>query len=167
MTYPLPPSYEPRATKGFARDMPQDLRDYQSLCESLKAFGVDVLQGRQVRDSMSDLRRGKEDRDLDEGRRIAGCKTIARDTAFKLIYAFLQEYNGDGNAAYNATVFVVSNFRIFGYRIQKMVRVAFEHKFTLSVKQRRELDKWLVSGDWHEDDATTEEDNYSDYRNSD
>lgn len=78
----------------------------------------------------------------------------------------LQEYNG-GNAAYNATVFVVSHFRIFGYRIRKMFRVAFEHKFTLSVKQRRELDKWLVSGDWHEDDATTEEDNYSDYRDSD
>ncbi|QPH04835.1 hypothetical protein C2857_002179 [Epichloe festucae Fl1] len=114
--------------------MPPDLKDYQSLCESFRASEVDVLQGRQVRDLMSDLRRGKEDWDLDGGRRIAGCKTIARDTAFQLIYAFVQGYNGDGNAAYNATVFVVSHFRIFGHRIRKMVRVAFEYKFTPSVR---------------------------------
>ncbi|KID81733.1 geranylgeranyl pyrophosphate synthetase [Metarhizium guizhouense ARSEF 977] len=141
--------------------MPPNLKDYQTLCESFKASEIDVLQGRQVRDLMSDLRRGKDDWDLDEGRKIAGCKTVARDTTFQLIYAFLQEHNGDGNAAYNATVFVVSHFRIFGYRIRKMVRGAFENKFVPSVKQRRELEKWPANGGWDEDDATTE-DNYFD-----
>lgn len=48
-----------------------------------------------------------------------------------------------------------------------MVREAFEYKFALSVKQRRELDKWPASGDWNEDDATTEEDNYFDPWDSD
>lgn len=155
--------------KGFRqvfRDMPPNLTDYQSLCESFKASEIDVLQGRQVRDLMGDLKRGKEDWDTDEGHKISGCKTIARDAAFRLIYAFMQEDSGDGNAAYNATVFVVSHFRIFGYRIRKMVREAFEYKFTLSVKQRRELDKWPASGDWDEDDATTE-DTYFDYWDSD
>lgn len=73
--------------KGFRQvfgDMPQNLKDYQILCESFTASEIDAFQGRQVRDLMGGLRRSKDDWDLDEGRKIAGCKTVARDAPFQL-----------------------------------------------------------------------------------
>lgn len=133
------------------------IRDYSILCESLKATDVDVLQGREVRDLMGDLRSGKE-----------GSKNVARDSAFRLLYILLQERTEDNNAAYNATLFVVSHFRIFRYKTRKMVRQAFDSTFAPSAKQKKELDKWPLEEDWQEIDATTEEEiSYSDYWDSD
>ncbi|KAH7007782.1 hypothetical protein EDB80DRAFT_843358 [Ilyonectria destructans] len=150
-------------TKGFRqffRDMPTSLRDYYILCESLKASDVDVLQGRQVRDLMGDLRSGKEGWDTEEHYKICGSKNVARDSAFRLLYTFLQERTEDSNAAYNATLYVVSHFRIFGNKTRKMVRQTFDSTYTPSVKEKKELDKWPVEEDLQEDDATTEEETF-------
>ncbi|WDK13171.1 geranylgeranyl pyrophosphate synthetase [Colletotrichum graminicola] len=147
-------------TKGFRhffRSLPTSLGDYHTLCESLRASNVDVLQGRQVRDLMADLRSGKQDWDTEGHNRCFGSKNVARDSAFRLLYIFLQEKTEDSNAAYNATLFVVSHYRIFWYKTRKMVRQAFDSTYTPSFKQKRELDKWPAEENLQEDDATTEE----------
>lgn len=81
---------------------------------------------------MGGLRKGKEDWDPEERCTIAGSKSVARDYAFQLLYAFLQEGVEDRNRAYNATLFVVSHFRIFSAKTRKMVRQAFNGKFISS-----------------------------------
>ncbi|GJC90454.1 hypothetical protein ColLi_13292 [Colletotrichum liriopes] len=156
--------------RQFFRNMPTSLGDYHTLCDSLRASNVDVLQGRQVRDLMADLRSGKEDWDTEGHYKISGSKNVARDSAFRLLYIFLQEKTEDSNAAYNATLFVVSHYRIFKYKTRKMVRQAFNSTYTPSVKQKKELDKWSAEGDLQEDDVTTEEEeevSCSDYYDSD
>ncbi|KAK2053476.1 hypothetical protein LY76DRAFT_667448 [Colletotrichum caudatum] len=112
-------------TKGFRhffRSMPMSLEDYHTLCESLRASDVDVFQGRQVRELMADLRSGKEYWDTEGYYSFFGSKNVTRDSAFRLLYIFLQKTTEDSNAAYNATLFVVSHCRIFGYKTRKMDR---------------------------------------------
>lgn len=117
---------------------------------------------------MSDLRRGKEDWDPEEKRTIAGAKSASRDSAFRLLYALLQEGAEDRNRAYNATLFVISHPRIFSAKTRTMIRKAFDGEFSFSFNQRRELDKWPVRQGLQEDDATTDEDPYDyDYWDSD
>jgi hypothetical protein len=144
--------------RQFFRDMPTDLKDYCVLCKSLDAAHVDVLQGRRIRDLTGDMRRGKDDWDPVVCRKIAGTKSVARNSAFQLLYILLQRGEDDRNAAYNATLFVVSHSRIFSSKTRMMVRRAFEYKSTPSPKQTKELDKWPVQNFVDEDDATTEED---------
>ena len=155
--------------RQFFRRMPTKLSEYQALCNSLKVLAIDVPQGRQIRDIMGDLRRGKSDWDPEEHRKIAGEKGLARDSAFRLLYAFLQEDVKDSNAAYNAALFVVSHRNIFRYRTRKMVREAYAYRFTASPKQLIGLDKWPIRDDQgagsQEEDVTTEEDEI--YYNSD
>jgi hypothetical protein len=71
------------------RCMSTSLSDYQNLCETLKSCGIDVLGGREIRDIMKDLREGKDDWDPDERREIKGLKSLARDSAFRLLYIFI------------------------------------------------------------------------------
>jgi hypothetical protein len=144
--------------RQFFRDMPSNLSDYRVLCASLEAAHVDVLQGRRVRDLTADMRRGKDDWDPDERRKIAGVKSVARNSAFQLLYILLQKGDEDRNAAYNATLFVVSHSRIFSFKTRMIVRQAFNCRFTPSPKQTKELDKWPTENFVDEDDATTEED---------
>jgi hypothetical protein len=128
--------------KGFRqlfRRMPTNLADYRVLCEFLETLNVDVLQGREVRELMADLRNVKEDWDPFERRKIAGCKADARDSAFRLLYILLRVPIYDRNAVYNATLFIVSHCRIFGWRARKMVREALEDTLMPSAKQRKEL----------------------------
>ncbi|KND86376.1 hypothetical protein TOPH_08989 [Tolypocladium ophioglossoides CBS 100239] len=148
--------------RQFFRRMPARLSDYHVLCESLNVLAIDVLEGRQIRDLMADMRRGKDEWDPDERQQISGFKDLARDSAFRLLYAFLQEDAKDSNMAYNATLFVVPHRRIFRYRTRKMVREAFAYRFTASQKQQQGLDKWPIKDDSfagsQEEDVTTEED---------
>ncbi|KAM0473919.1 hypothetical protein ACHAPX_007967 [Trichoderma viride] len=149
------------------RRMSTSLSDYQSLCETLKSRGIDVLAGRTLRDIMKDLRRGKDDWDPDERREIKGAKSLARDSAFRLLYVFILDLcesgAGDQNMAYNATTFVVSHRKIFKYKTRKMVRQAFEMRFSTSYNQRKGLDKWPIdnssrgNAEEEEEDVTTEE----------
>jgi hypothetical protein len=148
--------------RQFFRDMPTNLEDYRSLCQSLKASDIDVLQGESVRELMGGLRSGKESWDPEDRCTIAGSKRVARDSAFRLLYAFLQTEVEDRNSAYNTTLFVVSHSRMFSVKTRKMVRQAFDGKFMSSFNQRRELDKWPVIEESQEDDATTDEEPYYD-----
>ncbi|CAI6090541.1 unnamed protein product [Clonostachys chloroleuca] len=149
--------------KGFRhifRNMPENLADYQELCRSMKRLGTDVLQGRQIRSLMSDMRLGKDDYDPEE-RRTFSMKSIARDSAFRLLYLFLDGAVSDRNMAYEATLFVVSHARIFKHKTRKMVLEAFNAQFVASDKQRRILDQWQTKWDsshWSNDlDVTTDE----------
>lgn len=163
--------------KGFRqiiRRMPTRLADYHTLCEDLKSRGIDVLAGRKLRDIMEDMRRGKDDWDPDERRKIGGLKGLARDAAFRLLFILIlgepESEARDQNMAYNATTFVVSHRRIFRYRTRKMVREAFEERYpNISEKQRKGLDKWPISDpslgtsrEEDEEDLTTEEEYYYD-----
>jgi hypothetical protein len=156
--------------RQFFRRMPTQLSDYHVLCNSLKSLAVNVLAGRTMRDIMEDMRRGKSDWDPDEGRDIKGLKSLARDSAFMLLYGFLLgEFGSEGrdqNMAYNATVFVVSHPGIFKYRTRRMVREAFDEKFQMSEKQRKVLNNWSTkyssSRESQEEDVTTEVDDSSD-----
>ena len=153
------------------RCMPTQLSDYRSLCETLRSRAIDVLAGRTLRNIMDDMKRGKDDWDPDERRKIEGLKSLARDSAFRLLYIFVlgvpESDVSDQNRAYNATTFVVSHHRIFKYKTRKMVREAFEMRFTMSYKQRHGLDKWPIDDSSRgnsredEDDATTEEEDFA------
>ncbi|KAJ9160968.1 Isoprenoid biosynthetic process [Coniochaeta hoffmannii] len=124
---------------------------------------IDVLAGRKLRDIMRDMRSGKSDWDPEERREIQGLKSLARDSAFRLLYLFLlDEFASevkDQNSAYNVAFFVVSHRRIFQYRTRKMVREAFEARFRVSDKQRKNLDKWPI-GSQEGEDVTTEEEGF-------
>ncbi|CAH0050852.1 unnamed protein product [Clonostachys solani] len=149
--------------KGFRhvfRNMSENLADYQELCNSMKRLGIDVLQGRQIRDLMSDMRQGKGDYDPEE-RRTFSFKSLARDSAFRLLYSFLDGTVSDRNRAYEATLFVVSHPGIFKHKTRKMVLAAYYSQFVASDKQRRILDqwqaKWESSRGSNDLDVTTEE----------
>jgi hypothetical protein len=85
---------------------------------------------------MSDMRRGKSEWDPEDRMEIKGLKSLARDSAFQLLYLFiLGEFGpeaGESNIAYNAALFVVSHCGIFKHRTRKMVREAFEERFPVS-----------------------------------
>ncbi|OHE91728.1 hypothetical protein CORC01_12955 [Colletotrichum orchidophilum] len=154
--------------RRIIRSMPTRLSDYHSLCETLRFRQVDVLAGRSLRDIMRDMRQGKDDWDPDERHTIAGFKSLARDSAFRLLYAFVLDLPGvsDQNMAFNATMFVVSHRRIFKYKTRRMVREAFEERFLISRNQREGLDKWPIGdspcADLREDaeETTSEEELY-------
>ncbi|KAI0129236.1 hypothetical protein F4776DRAFT_628059 [Hypoxylon sp. NC0597] len=150
--------------RQFFRRMPTQLSDYHVLCERLEFLAIDVPSGRKISDIMRDFREAKNDYDKEERREIEGNRSLARDSAFRLLYLFLLgEFESsvrDSSAAYQATLFVVSHRRIFRYRTRKMVREAFEERFVVSEKQRNSLDKWPInepsSESWWEEDVTTE-----------
>ncbi|EXF86246.1 hypothetical protein CFIO01_02305 [Colletotrichum fioriniae PJ7] len=154
--------------RRIIRSMPTRLSDYHSLCETLRSRQVDVLAGRSLRDIMRDMRQGKDDWDPDERRTIAGFKSLARDSAFRLLYALVLDLPGvsDQNMAFNATMFVVSHRRIFKYKTRRMVREAFEERFLISRNQRDGLNKWPIGdspcADLREDaeETTSEEELY-------
>ncbi|EOO01310.1 putative geranylgeranyl pyrophosphate synthetase protein [Phaeoacremonium minimum UCRPA7] len=148
------------------RRMPARLADYHTLCDTLKLRGIDVLAGRGIPGIMNELRQGKSDWDPDERREISGLKSLARDSAFGLVFIFIlgepQSELQDKNKAYNATMFVVSHPRMFRDRTRKIVREAFEERFGVSYKQRQALDKWPIRDEnvLVEEEATTEEERF-------
>ncbi|KAI1502066.1 hypothetical protein F5X99DRAFT_380500 [Biscogniauxia marginata] len=154
--------------RHFFRGMSDNLADYQVLCETLERLAVDVLGGAGLKDVFDEIRSYKakwfDDDELGTNRRLRLC---ARDAAFKLLYMFiLGEFEAeaevrDSQSAFNAALFVVSHPATFRCRTRKMVRRAFEDRFSVSEKQRKVLDKWPVSepegnDEWREEEMTTE-----------
>ncbi|KAI0386894.1 hypothetical protein F5Y04DRAFT_288695 [Hypomontagnella monticulosa] len=155
--------------RQFFRRMPTQLSDYHTLCDQLEFLNVDVLEGRKLHGIMSDLRQSKDYCD-EYGEELSGLKSIARDSAFRVLYMFLlanfESEVKDSNMAYNLTLFIVSHPSIFKCRTRKMVREAFEERFVVTEKQQKSFNKWSIGDpdEWEESDATTEEDDiYSDY----
>ena len=134
--------------RQFFRRMPTNLNDYHTLCNTLDFLRVDVTSDHNLHDIMADFRRGKSDWDPEERFKISGIKSLARDSAFRLLYQLLlsdfQSDVKDSNMAYQATLFVVSHRGIFKYRTRKMVREAFEERICVSAKQLQALGKWSI-----------------------
>ncbi|RYO76632.1 hypothetical protein DL766_003738 [Monosporascus sp. MC13-8B] len=157
--------------KGFGHNFEraytkrQNLLSYRRLCESLQHGMVDVLGGRNLRGILNDMRRGKEEWDPEE-RRDTAVRSLARDSAFRLLYILIlgEPLSEAQNKAmvYNVVFSVVSHRRIFRYGTRKMVREAFEARFQPSYKQLKELEKWQIQGSEEEEDVTTEEEDYFD-----
>jgi hypothetical protein len=138
--------------RHFFRRMPKTLNDYRVLCETLEFLCVDVLSGRNIRTIMNDLKSGKSE--WGPGERVS--KTLARDSAFRLLYKFLlTEFESDitdSNLAYNAAIFVISHPGIFKYSARGMVREAYKERFFVSANQHRQLEKWALNSDSCDDE---------------
>lgn len=159
-----------KGPRQFFCRLPGNLSNYRFICQQLKSLSPEAVSKVLARisftykDIMADFRLGKSDYDPDERREIDGVKTVARDAAFRLVYMLLSgdARAEDRNAAYNATFFVVSHSRIFGARTRRMVREAFEDRFSVTGKQRSMMDKFSKTGIVEDvdggEDETTEED---------
>lgn len=90
---------------------------------------------------MGDLEKGAGKWDTDRRQEVSLKKNIARDAAFILVYLIVVQEIKDIYRAFNAVVFLVSHCKTFSFKTRKMVRKAFKYKFSVSVKQRKILDK--------------------------
>ena len=128
------------------RSLPTDLSQYRTLFETYKFLNVDVLSGMSIDEVIANLKVGKADYDPEERRPIAGNKSLARNTAFQLLYLILHTQFGDESKdsmkIFNAVMFVVSHPRTFKYRTKRLTRLAYEERFRLTTKQRARLDQW-------------------------
>ena len=160
------------------RSIPADISQYHTLCETYEFLGVDILGGQSINEIFNDLKSGKTDYELEYKyyRAVKGDKSKARDTAFKLLYLILlsefKDETKDSAKVFNAVLFVVSHSGTFKWRTRSAVRAAYEERFVLSTKQRARLDQW-ENGDAtkraadEDTDATTEEEEESDYNSDD
>ena len=145
------------------RSLPVDLSQHRTLCETYKFLNIDVLNHMSLDAIIVNLKVGKADYDVDYGYRpIRGNKELARDTAFQLLYLMLlgqlENETKDVQKLYNAVMFVVSHPGTFKYRTKRVIRAAYEMRFSITMKQRSRLDEWEMKGAGSgEDDATTEE----------
>ncbi|KAI1354614.1 hypothetical protein F5Y01DRAFT_330055 [Xylaria sp. FL0043] len=164
-----------KGPRELFRLVPNRLSEFHVLCETLELLGTDVVEGRTLRQLMDDFRSGKDDRDPEEHTKIYGLKSSARDSAFRLVYMLLSSIFAselrDKGMAYNAAFFVVSHPGMFSYKTRKMVLEAFEERFGLTDKQRKNVNKWPIKnsswGGSEEDDKTTSESDNAGYRDSD
>jgi hypothetical protein len=144
------------------RSLPTDLSQYRTLFETYKFLEVDVLSGMSIDEVIANLKLGKADYDPEERRAIPGDKSLARDTAFQLLCLILHVQLEDETKTrmklFNAVMFVVSHPGTFKYHTKRVIRVAYEERFSLTAKQRARLDQWEkreVAND--ATDVTTEE----------
>jgi hypothetical protein len=161
-----------KGPRQFFCRLPGNLSNYRFVCQRLKSLSPEAVSKVLARisftykDIMADFRLGKSDYDPDERREIDGVKIVARDAAFRLVYMLLSgdARAEDRNAAYNATFFVVSHSSIFGARTRRIVREAFEDRFSITIKQRSMMDKFSKTGMIEDvdggEDETTDEDVY-------
>ena len=144
------------------RCLPSDLSHYHTLFQTYKFLNVNVLSNLSIDQVIANLKAGKADYDPEERQRISGNKSLARDTAFQLLHLILYPQYGDETKdkmkLFNAVMFVVSHPGTFKYRTKRMIRVAYEEQFGLTLKQRPKLDQWEKGGNADgEIDVTTEE----------
>ncbi|KAI9705149.1 MAG: hypothetical protein M1812_008293 [Candelaria pacifica] len=128
------------------RSLPTDLSQYRMLFETYKFLNVDVLSGMSINEVIANLKVGKSDYNPEERRPIPGNKSLARDTAFQLLYLILHTEFGDelkdSMKLFNAVMFVVSHPGTFKYRTKRVTRVVYEERFRLTTKQKARLDQW-------------------------
>ncbi|KAI0816703.1 geranylgeranyl pyrophosphate synthetase [Xylaria sp. FL0064] len=138
-----------KGPRELFRLVPNLLSEFHVLCKTLELLGTDVLEGRTLRQLMDDFRSGKDDRDPEEGTKIYGLKSLARDSAFRLVYMLLSSKFAselrDKGMAYNAAFFMVSHPRMFSYKTRKIVLEVFEERFGLTDKQRKKMIRRLLS----------------------
>ena len=148
------------------RCLPTDLSQYRTLFRTYRLLEVDILSNLSIDQVIANLKVGKSDYDFEERRTIPGNKSLARDTAFQLLFLiFDPQYRYDVKVKmklYNAVMFVVSHPGTFKYCTKRVIRIAYEDEFGLTFKQKQKLDQW-EKGETAKDeiDVTTEED--SDY----
>ena len=135
--------------KGYRqcfRSLPTVLSEYRTLFETYKLLNVDILGGMSIDEVIANLKMGKADYDPEERRSIPGNKSLARDTAFQLLYLILhiqsEDESKDSMKLFNAVMFVVSHPGTFKYRTKRVIRVAYQERFRLSIKQKARLDQW-------------------------
>lgn len=79
-----------------------------------------------INEVIANLKVGKADYDPEERRSIPGNKSLARDTAFQLLYLTLHTHFGDESKdsmnLFNAVMFVVSHPGTFKYRTKRVTR---------------------------------------------
>jgi hypothetical protein len=128
------------------RSLPTDLSQYRTLFETYRFLNVDVLSGMSIDEVIANLKVGKADYDPEERRPIPGNKSLARDTAFQLLYLILHTQFGDESKdsmkLFNTVMFVVSHPGTFKYRTKRVTRVAYEERFRLTTKQNARLNQW-------------------------
>ena len=157
--------------RHYFRSLPIDLHQYRILFETYKLLDVDILNGKSNDQVIANLKVGKSDYDPEERRHIRGAKSLARDTAFQLLYSILytelEDQTKDAMKLYNAVMFVVSHPGTFKHSTKRVIRLAYEERFSLTMKQKQGLDKWEKSEDakYDKDVTTEEEPNY--YSDSD
>lgn len=99
-----------------------------------------------INEVIANLKVVKADYDPEERRPIPGNKSLARDTAFQLLYLILhtqfEDESKDSMKIFNAVMFVVSHPGTFKYRTKRVTRVAYEERFRLTTKQKARLDQW-------------------------
>jgi len=144
------------------RSLPTDISQYRTLFETYKFLNVDILSGLSIDEVIANLKVGKADYDPEERRAIPGNKSLARDTAFQLLYLILYAQFGDETKdsmrLFNAVMFIVSHPGTFKYRTKRVIRVEYEERFRVTTKQRARLDQWEKGeAAIYETDATTEE----------
>jgi len=158
------------------RNLPADLSQHHTLCDTYDFLCVDVLGGKSINEIFADLKSGKSDSELEykRCREIKGNKSEARDTAFRLLYMIvLGEFKDETKESakiFNAVLFVVSHSGTFKWRTRSVVRAAYEERFVISTKQRAALDRWEKADTAKlaaEDDVTTGEEISDDYYDSD
>ncbi|KAL9097152.1 MAG: hypothetical protein Q9165_000579 [Trypethelium subeluteriae] len=144
------------------RSLPIDLSHYRTLFKTYKFLNVDILSGLSLNEVIANLKVGQGDYDPEERRRIPGDKGLARNTAFQFLYLIMYaQFDPQGKESgklFNAVVFVVSHPGTFKYRTKRIIRTAYEERFTITTKQRASLDQWEkkeLANDMT--DATTEE----------
>ncbi|KUJ14617.1 uncharacterized protein LY89DRAFT_708353 [Mollisia scopiformis] len=129
------------------RSLPTNLSQYRTLFATYKFLNVDILSGLSI----------------DEV--IANLKGLARDTAFQLLYLILYAQFGDETKdsmkLSNAVMFIVSHPGTFKSRTKRVIRLAYEERFSPTTKQRARLDEWEKGENADaKTDATTEEEPY-------
>ena len=159
------------AEKGLRhcfRNLDPDITAYHTLCDTLDFLCIDILGGRSLEGVIQDLKEGKGyyDDDYKRPTLMKGDKRLARDSCFRLLYlmmkADLEDDTKIAQKIYQAVVFVVSHRAIFKYRARKLIRAAYEERFTVTPKQLAELDRWPIlepglDSKWSDNDVTTEE----------
>ena len=131
------------------RRLPMAISSYRVLCGTLASLPVDVLEGRRLRDIMWEMQRGQTGWGPD--------RSVARDSAFRLVYFLLVEGVGDQNAAFNAVVFVASRPEIFHYSTRKVLKMVLTDVCSISAKQQKTLKKWPVRREEAEEEVYSDE----------
>jgi hypothetical protein len=131
--------------RQYFRSLPTDLSQYRTLFETYKFLNVDILSGMSINKVIANLKVGKTDYDPEKRRPIPGNKSLARDTAFQLLYLILHTQFGDESKnsmkLFNIVMFVISHLGTFKYRTKRVTRVAYEERFRLTIKQKTRLDQ--------------------------
>jgi hypothetical protein len=124
----------------FCRMPTTYLDDYLVLCQTLDYLAIDVVPKR--RQNMRELFR-----DI-VALSVHPLTAASRDLAFELLHMFLcgnfSSDLEDSNTTLQATLYIVSNRRLFNYPIRKMIRDAYDDRFVASTNQLKQLNRWPV-----------------------